>query len=75
MHFLQFLISDLYVHEAVLQSYGMYFESYHLNWKILVYLIMQFLVKKGHILTPHADYCLPGITRATVSCVYFLFPF
>nr|POE53156.1 branched-chain-amino-acid aminotransferase-like protein 2 [Quercus suber] len=25
-----------------------------------------FLVKKGHILTPHADYCLPGITRATV---------
>ncbi|XP_072976056.1 branched-chain-amino-acid aminotransferase-like protein 2 isoform X1 [Typha angustifolia] len=25
-----------------------------------------FLVKKGHIHTPHADYCLPGITRATV---------
>lgn len=25
-----------------------------------------FLVKKGHVLTPHADYCLPGITRATV---------
>ncbi|RZC81281.1 hypothetical protein C5167_043883 [Papaver somniferum] len=25
-----------------------------------------FLVKKGNVLTPHADYCLPGITRATV---------
>ncbi|KAK6121496.1 hypothetical protein DH2020_044756 [Rehmannia glutinosa] len=25
-----------------------------------------FLVKKGHVTTPHADYCLPGITRATV---------
>ncbi|XP_043711631.1 branched-chain-amino-acid aminotransferase-like protein 1 [Telopea speciosissima] len=25
-----------------------------------------FLVKKGSVLTPHADYCLPGITRATV---------
>ncbi|XP_074292767.1 branched-chain-amino-acid aminotransferase-like protein 1 [Silene latifolia] len=25
-----------------------------------------FMVKKGRILTPHADYCLPGITRATV---------
>ncbi|KAM1640299.1 hypothetical protein ACFX15_010033 [Malus domestica] len=25
-----------------------------------------FLVKKGCVLTPHADYCLPGITRATV---------
>ncbi|XP_020273888.1 branched-chain-amino-acid aminotransferase-like protein 2 isoform X2 [Asparagus officinalis] len=25
-----------------------------------------FLVKKGQISTPHADYCLPGITRATV---------
>ncbi|KAL5566134.1 hypothetical protein UlMin_029298, partial [Ulmus minor] len=25
-----------------------------------------FLVKKGHVLTPLADYCLPGITRATV---------
>ncbi|KAJ6817048.1 branched-chain-amino-acid aminotransferase-like protein 2 isoform X1 [Iris pallida] len=25
-----------------------------------------FLVKKGHVSTPHADYCLPGITRATV---------
>ncbi|CAF2036118.1 BnaA09g03710D [Brassica napus] len=25
-----------------------------------------FMVKKGVVLTPHADYCLPGITRATV---------
>ncbi|EPS72846.1 branched-chain-amino-acid aminotransferase-like protein 2, partial [Genlisea aurea] len=25
-----------------------------------------FLVKKGQVATPHADYCLPGITRATV---------
>ncbi|XP_044955773.1 branched-chain-amino-acid aminotransferase-like protein 1 isoform X2 [Hordeum vulgare subsp. vulgare] len=25
-----------------------------------------FMVKKGIVLTPHADYCLPGITRATV---------
>ncbi|KAJ3683850.1 hypothetical protein LUZ60_014077 [Juncus effusus] len=25
-----------------------------------------FMVKKGEVLTPHADYCLPGITRATV---------
>ncbi|CAA7400057.1 unnamed protein product [Spirodela intermedia] len=25
-----------------------------------------FLVKKGLVSTPHADYCLPGITRATV---------
>lgn len=25
-----------------------------------------FLVKKGIVRTPHADYCLPGITRATV---------
>lgn len=24
------------------------------------------MVKKGRVLTPHADYCLPGITRATV---------
>ena len=27
---------------------------------------MQFMVKNGVVLTPHADYCLPGITRATV---------
>jgi hypothetical protein len=25
------------------------------------------MVKKRRVLTPHADYCLPGITRATVS--------
>ncbi|XP_027353433.1 branched-chain-amino-acid aminotransferase-like protein 2 isoform X2 [Abrus precatorius] len=25
-----------------------------------------FIVKRDHVLTPHADYCLPGITRATV---------
>ncbi|XP_015875187.2 branched-chain-amino-acid aminotransferase-like protein 1 isoform X1 [Ziziphus jujuba] len=25
-----------------------------------------FLVKRGQVLTPHADYCLPGITRATI---------
>lgn len=25
-----------------------------------------FMVKKGVVLTPHADYCLPGITRRTV---------
>ncbi|EOA33112.1 hypothetical protein CARUB_v10016450mg [Capsella rubella] len=25
-----------------------------------------FMVKKGCVLTPHADYCLPGITRTTV---------
>ncbi|TKY52193.1 Branched-chain-amino-acid aminotransferase protein 2 [Spatholobus suberectus] len=25
-----------------------------------------FIVKRGHVLTSHADYCLPGITRATV---------
>lgn len=25
-----------------------------------------FLVKRGCVVTPHADYCLPGITRATV---------
>ncbi|XP_078172602.1 branched-chain-amino-acid aminotransferase-like protein 1 isoform X2 [Carex rostrata] len=25
-----------------------------------------FMVKKGQVFTPHADYCLPGITRATV---------
>lgn len=25
-----------------------------------------FLVKKGCVSTPHADYCLPGITRAVV---------
>ncbi|KAF6145226.1 hypothetical protein GIB67_041421 [Kingdonia uniflora] len=25
-----------------------------------------FLVKKGRVVTPHADYCLPGVTRSTV---------
>ncbi|CAN6312694.1 unnamed protein product [Urochloa humidicola] len=25
-----------------------------------------FMVKKGTVLTPHADYCLPGVTRGTV---------
>ncbi|RYR52514.1 hypothetical protein Ahy_A06g027425 isoform B [Arachis hypogaea] len=25
-----------------------------------------FIVKKGRVSTPHADYCLPGITRATI---------
>jgi branched-subunit amino acid aminotransferase/4-amino-4-deoxychorismate lyase len=25
-----------------------------------------FIVKKGLVLTPHTDYCLPGITRAVV---------
>jgi branched-subunit amino acid aminotransferase/4-amino-4-deoxychorismate lyase len=29
------------------------------------------MVKKGIVLTPHADYCLPGITRATVSIIKF----
>jgi branched-subunit amino acid aminotransferase/4-amino-4-deoxychorismate lyase len=29
------------------------------------------MVKKGIVLTPHADYCLPGITRATVSIIRF----
>lgn len=24
------------------------------------------MVKKGRVLIPHADFCLPGITRATV---------
>jgi len=28
-----------------------------------------FAVKRGVVLTPHADYCLPGITRATVMDV------
>nr|GMD40445.1 branched-chain-amino-acid aminotransferase-like protein 1 [Ipomoea batatas] len=27
---------------------------------------MQFLVKKDCVVTPHADSCLPGVTRATV---------
>jgi hypothetical protein len=31
------------------------------------------MVKKGIVLTPHADYCLPGITRATVSLIIFQF--
>jgi branched-subunit amino acid aminotransferase/4-amino-4-deoxychorismate lyase len=30
-----------------------------------------FMVKKGIVLTPHAEYCLPGITRATVSLIRF----
>ncbi|GMP60598.1 hypothetical protein CsSME_00023392 [Camellia sinensis var. sinensis] len=25
-----------------------------------------FLVKRGHVATPHVDSCLPGVTRATV---------
>lgn len=29
------------------------------------------MVKKEQVFTPHADYCLPGITRATVSYIYF----
>ncbi len=29
------------------------------------------MVKKGIVLTPHAEYCLPGITRATVSLIRF----
>jgi len=29
------------------------------------------MVKKGTVLTPHADYCLPGITRVTVSIIRF----
>ncbi|GAV77569.1 LOW QUALITY PROTEIN: Aminotran_4 domain-containing protein, partial [Cephalotus follicularis] len=29
-----------------------------------------FLVKIGRVLTPHADYCLPGITRATVINIH-----
>lgn len=29
------------------------------------------MVKKGTVFTPHADYCLPGITRATVSIIRF----
>ncbi|KAJ0014210.1 hypothetical protein Pint_19977 [Pistacia integerrima] len=28
-------------------------------------ILAKFMVKKGRVLTPHADYCLPGITRAT----------
>ena len=28
-----------------------------------------FLVKHGRLLTPHADYCLPGITRAKVLSI------
>lgn len=27
------------------------------------------MVKKGVVSTPHAEYCLPGITRATVSLI------
>ena len=28
-----------------------------------------FIVKNGHLLTPHADYCLPGITRSKVLAI------
>ena len=35
----------------------------------VLFFFAQFIVKKGRVLTPHADYCLPGITRAAVSCV------
>ncbi|KAH6801938.1 ubiquinol-cytochrome C chaperone family protein [Perilla frutescens var. frutescens] len=34
-----------------------------------VLLSVQFLVKKCHVATPHADYCLPGITRGTEKMV------
>ncbi|KHN43268.1 Branched-chain-amino-acid aminotransferase-like protein 2 [Glycine soja] len=34
--------------------------------KFALKLALTFVVKKGRVLTPHADYCLPGITRATV---------
>uniref|UniRef100_R7WGC9 Branched-chain-amino-acid aminotransferase-like protein 1 n=1 Tax=Aegilops tauschii TaxID=37682 RepID=R7WGC9_AEGTA len=30
-----------------------------------------FMVRKGIVLTPHADYCLPGITHATVNLFIF----
>lgn len=33
--------------------------------------MLQFLVKKGAVATPCSDYCLPGITRATVRFIIF----
>ncbi|XP_057497099.1 branched-chain-amino-acid aminotransferase-like protein 1 isoform X3 [Actinidia eriantha] len=29
-------------------------------------ILAKFLAKRGRVVTPHADYCLPGVTRATV---------
>ncbi|KAH6760845.1 Tetratricopeptide repeat superfamily protein [Perilla frutescens var. frutescens] len=35
----------------------------------------EFLVKKGHVATPHADYCLPRITRGTIRLGYEILAF